>query len=188
MNASERDRGTGAGCLLVLGALFLLPSLMIGLWIAGESLRELQAIFSAFQWNSWSAFWANVLALFRPRGGPQLIPSLLFVMLLGYFVMMWQWMAHVCKWRLVLPPRRLWMMSSVYFITLALVLMHVTYPGFSSEWKQDGTKLLQGVISWVVISWLVPGTFLAITIPLWIFSLADSAKVGMGIDASSSGN
>jgi hypothetical protein len=175
MIASERERRVGAGCLVWLGTLVLWPALIVTWGFAGDSMGELQSALRSLQWTTLAAFWKSWLALFRPAPGSSHVDSLFLVMIVTYFAMMWQWVAHLSGWRTWFPARRLWAVSSGYFVVVGLASMNLCRPLLRGSMDAEGTAFLIAAALWIVIAWMVPAVFLAITVPLWLSTPAPKA-------------
>jgi hypothetical protein len=120
----------------------------------------MQAALGTIQFTSFSAFLKSWWALLRPKSHETHIEPIFMTIVAGYFVMMWQWVAYVAGWPTLFATRRLWAVSSAYFIGVALALLYLGY-------QQQLTRL-EDFLVWAVVACLVPCVFLGITVPLWL--------------------
>lgn len=151
------DEMYGAGCLVTLGLIGLLPLLLIMWVITAESL---QSAWNAFVWTGPAEFLQSVWRWMR-RGSPDTrIVSVFSIFAFGYCALLWQWIVFVVGGRTLLSPSRLWAVSSVYFMAMIAGILRAIYSGpTTSEQSQDGLALACCVI---------PSVFLAVTLPLWL--------------------
>ena len=166
----ERDSRDGAGCLVILGLLGLLPLLLIGWWFGLEIRSNVQSAFNSIQWGSFTSFWKSWQYLIRNGSGSGNFAPLTFLIIGVYIGLLWQWIAYVLGWRTVFAPRRLWALSSWYFVAVILVLSLLSYQMEGSK-SATSDNSVYNRWSWLFLAMcfsIIPATFLSITLPLWL--------------------
>jgi len=162
MSASDRELRRGAGCVVSLGVLGLLPALTVGIfcgglvWIRGVSVAQ------SIRWTSVGAFFASGLAILTPSHDENSAATVYLFIVLSYAVMFWQWIAAFTGWWTFLAPRRLWAVSSGYFIMAPALILYENYAFLSDPESAREKWTLVGMVLFL------PVMFLMLTIPLWL--------------------
>jgi len=146
---SER---AGAGCLLGLGILMLIPVIPILCWSAWDTFESAFNVTHSSDWAYRWAAWAGRIGSLNVSG----IAVLLF--LLGYCVLLWQWAAFEFGWKVLIEPRRLWAVSSAYFAAAIVLVVLITC---------SIAETFAGALSGSVWFSMVPAFFLLMTLRLW---------------------
>ncbi len=165
---TEYDRKAGAGCLVAAGLLGLLPALFVGWWFAIEMRSNAQSAFSAIQWSSLGAFWKSWQYLLSSGSGSEHVVLLVFLIIVGYFTVIWQWIALVMGWRTLFYPRRLWAVSSGYFFGVIVFLLYMGYAEFRRLKEHNVQYSFEDAMTMGAIACAIPAAFLSITVPLWL--------------------
>jgi hypothetical protein len=150
---AQRIEKDGAGCLVGLGAVGLVPVLAI-LWSLVS--MNLEAAWSSLDWTSISALCQSAWQWVQ-RGGGHISITISWLFLTGYCLLFWQWLAFRIGWRTLISSPRLWTVSSVFFggliVFVAYVMSKAT--GSFAEW-------LKGTIA----ACTIPGVLLAMALRL----------------------
>ena len=175
----ERESRDGAGCLIILGLLGLLPVSLIGWWILSEIRHNLQSAFNLIQWRNPVAFIQSFWRAIHSGSGSENYTTLTFILCAGYLVLLWQWITYLIGRRAIFAPRRLWAVSSAYFAAVVLFVHFVCYQssGLDGSGQNEGSSSRW---SWLVLAMCLsmpPTIFLSITVPLWL-SAPRTAKPG----------
>ena len=161
---SKRNEADAVGCLIILGALVLFPAFIYG-W--GSFLVFLQKLVPASRSIAWSDIPIIKRELLqwllgRSEGGGT--PRLVALFAAGLVFLLWQWVAVLVNWRPRLPAKRIWMISSWYFVAAIIAFAAAT-------WDTGDSRSTNSFGAWLMITLLfsvVPGAFLAVTLPLWL--------------------
>jgi hypothetical protein len=169
----ERSRKDGAGCLVLLGFIGLLPVLLL-VWIYGaETLREARSVFGTIQLSGVTSIWSGLVQLIRYGSRGEGWSRLPLVFAVAYVVLLWQWTTLLCGWRTVVSERRLWAVSSGYFVSVILLAGYICYKASettgSSIEDSPGSNRWTWLVATILVS-LIPTCFLSITVPLWMMT------------------
>ena len=168
MTFSERDRKAGAGCLVAAGLLGFLPALLLGWWFGLTVWSNGRSALNAIQWSSVAAFVNSWWLLIRYGSDSENLSALFLLIIAGYLALLWQWIAFVSGLRTIFSERRLWAVSSGYFLG---VMLFVAYAGYQ-EFKRLETNNVRydkgAALTWGGLVCLIPVAFLSITFPLWL--------------------
>ena len=135
--------------MVALGVLGLWPALAVGLFC------------SVIAWDRLTAqYWSN-----------EDIPGAIYLLIvLGYVLMLWQWIAVLAGWRTLLAARPLWAVSSIYFTVAPALIIYENYT-FLTDGEDAPDKWAR-----VAVVLFLPVLFLMLTIPLWLKTPVGTAK------------
>ena len=145
---SERD---GAGCLVGLGVLLLVPVVLILFWTWRDTLGSVFHLLHDSTWAHRMSIWAG------PAGGSMAPGFVVTICLLGYCLLFWQWAAFRFGWKVFIQPPRLWAVSSAYFAAVIVTIMLIT-----CAVADTFAAILSGTV-WLS---MVPAFFLMMTLRL----------------------
>lgn len=168
MTFTEHDRKAGAGCLVAAGLLGLLPALFFGCWFGLSVWSSGRLALNSIQWSSLAAFGNSWWLLIR-YGSDSENPSGLFLLIItGYLALLWQWVAFVSGLRTLFSERRLWAVTSGYFLGVMVFVAYASYQEFKRLEAHDVEFDHSEALTWTACACLIPAAFLSITFPLWL--------------------
>jgi hypothetical protein len=169
---SKRDEADAVGCLVMLGGLVLLPGVLYGFGSFVVYVKGLLPASGAFQWNDVSRILNGVWQWILGRSAGGSVPPLAALFVAGLIFLLWQWTAVLLDWRPRLASLRIWMISSFYSVAvIAGIAMAV--------WERRDADSTEAFGAWLIVTLalsVVPGAFLAVTLPLWYLEARHRTK------------
>jgi len=161
---AERDRRAGTGCLVSAGFLLLLVVTPVLILVFRY---RVQSAWHALDWSSLRSFVTSVVGLFARSEGSW-IEGAFAVLFFAFLFLLWQWVVFLWRRPLLVSPRRLWALSSGYFIVFIVLCL---YAGFV-EWPrlrgaQSDYDLADAIVFGFILC-MISACFLSITLQLWL--------------------
>ena len=171
----------GAGCLVGLGLLLLLPAMLFSLVTVTTLVYGLYITVRATPLTEWSGlfrdWWHQAWQWLRGKSAGGSASPVLVLFLAMYFALFSQWIAFLLNWSPRISTPRLWALSSGYFLAAMAAFAVLTWPSGSSpvaiaiDSSEFGTWLATtlGLCA-------LGGMFLCASLSLWVLSARARAR------------
>jgi hypothetical protein len=169
---SKRNEADAVGCLVILGGLVLLPGLLYGLGSFVVYVKSLLPATGTLQWNDLPRIWNGIWQWIFGRSAGGSVPPLAALFVAGLILLLWQWSAVLLDWRPRLASLRIWMISSFYFMVVIVGIA-------MAAWEKRDVESAEAFGAWLMVTLalsVVPGAFLAVTLPLWFLESRHRAR------------
>lgn len=144
------------------GLLAFVPALAVAVWIIRYNIN---AGLRSLQFSNLSAFWSSILSLYRRHSDFAIFEALTVLIIVIYFVMLWQWISVFLGLRTLVSERRVWALSSAYFVTMTIIFVSLSCIACQ---RANENNVLGRALMWTVLICLIPASFISITVPLWL--------------------
>jgi hypothetical protein len=166
MISNERLRRSLTIVIVLLGLVCLPYLAWVSISFLTVSLMIAQALMSSLRWGSLASFWGSLINHNILEPPLNLAPIFIaFTILLA--VLLWQWIVCLFRRRTLLRPRRLWLVTAIYFVAFTAFLQWFFLGLLNAEnvSLSDPTNL---VVNWFVYTCAFPVTFIVLSICLWL--------------------
>ena len=148
------DEQSGVGCAVTLGIMGMIPVVPLLFSIGHASIRSLR---SSLDYTGFRPFFKSLW--WWLRYGPGTVhDGFAWIFGLGFCALVWQWLGYRHKWPCVLSGKRLWAVSSIYFLVMLGMAVHLACRAPKGD---DARTVMAFVFA------AIPIPFLCLTVPLW---------------------
>ena len=170
---AERTYRNAVGYLVILGFFGVLPVFFIGWFFGLEMISDMHSLIGSIRWSGPASIWQVFLQMIRYGSRGEAWSRLLLFFAAVYLVLLWQWVIAWCGWRTLVSERRLWAVSSGYFLAAILFFAGACYQAFGQNGAHVEDSAEANRWSWLLATIALstfPTAYLCVTVPLWVMT------------------